>query len=109
MSEVTKVDFDYLNSSGNDISDYSDELNSIITRIKELDTELFNNWFGIDSDAMKVKSDTFINNLELEYNYLCNWSNYFKKSALKYNTTFEENNNKINTINSELDRKDENE
>lgn len=99
MVRVTKVNYGRLLNLGTNFTKNSEELNSIINRIKELDEQLKTIWQGEDCDKFILSNMIVEERLKKKTEYLEDWGRYLSKCSRRYNDTVMENTQSINQVN----------
>lgn len=79
-------------------AEFAEEINKLI----EITESISECWQGIDAENYKITSKAYYEKLKEDKNYLEQWSNVFKKSALKYNGGVEEGLTKVKQTNQTL-------
>lgn len=85
LSERTKINAE----------EFATEINKLI----EITESLSDCWQGIDAENYKITSKAYYEKLKEDKNYLEQWSNLFKTSALKYNGGVEDGLTKVKQVN----------
>ena len=88
------IDYDVLNKHATDFSNYSSELNTIITNLKGTISSIDKYWISNNKETFNLKLNTVIDNMQVDSNKIKRYSNIllgaeddFKSQDLTYQST----------------------
>ena len=99
MGKKIVVNWQKLNNLGNNTAKYAEEFEQIRNNLINITSTINSCWQGIDAENYKITTKAYFESLKEDRNYLEQWSNVFKNSAIKYNGGVEEGLTKVKQTN----------